>query len=123
MPLVTRDGTRYQRNLPHYRTPGGTYHVRFSIADPAWKLTGAWMCQIIEEELLRLHKNGYLLFAYVIMSTHTHAVCQPLAESPNPLDWGDYRKYASLETLIGLRRLREFDRVCSSQMSHRACQP
>lgn len=101
MPLVTRDGARYRRNLPHYRTPGGTYHVRFSIADPAWKLTNGWMYQIIEEEVLRLHKNGYLLFAYVIMSTHTHAVFQPLPESPNPLDWGDYRKYASLETLIG----------------------
>ena len=101
MPFVTRDGARYRRCLPHYRIPGGTYHVRFSIADPARKLTDQWMYQIIERELMRLHKLRYLLFSYVIMPNHTHAVCQPLPLSKCPLDWGDYRKYFCLETLLG----------------------
>ncbi len=101
MPFTTRDGARYRRNLPHYRIPGGTYHVRFSIAGHERRLTEEWMCEIIEEQLMRLHKNLYLLFAYVIMSTHTHAVCQPLPLSKSPLDWGDCRKYPSLESLVG----------------------
>jgi len=101
MPFVTRDGARYRRCLPHYRIPGGTYHVRFSIAEPAQKLTDQWMYQIIERELMRLHKLRYLLFSYVIMPNHTHAVCQPLPLSKCPLDWGDYRKYFRLEALLG----------------------
>lgn len=101
VPFVTQEGARYRRNLPHYRIPGGTYHIRFSISGRDRILTHEWMYSTIEEELIRLHKHGYLLFAYVIMSTHTRAVCQPLPKSKRPLEWGDYRNYFCLETLVG----------------------
>ncbi len=44
--MQTRDGAFYRRRLPHYRSPGSAYHVRFSAISPERNLTEDWMFEI-----------------------------------------------------------------------------
>ncbi len=90
----------YHRNLPHYRGPGAIYHVRFSVQPPR-TLSAAWMFEIVEKSLIFRHRQTHLLRAYEIMSNHTHAVVEPLPNTPNPEEWTELANFHRLEGILG----------------------
>ena len=68
----------HAQNLPHIRAAGKTYHVRFSVAGEALRLSEDWAFAIVEEAVLFRHKRQAILHGYVIMPSHVHVVMQPL---------------------------------------------
>ena len=98
---LTKDGAYYRRNLPHYRSLGYVYHTRFSV-DPGFGcFTQEWMFEIVEESILLHPKKDCLVFAYEIMSTHTHLVLQPMPICSHLSAWCDQRLFHRLETITG----------------------
>ena len=81
MPVNRETSLSYRRLLPHLRSPGGIYHVRFSVDPGLGRLSADWMFEITEYSILYHHKIKSLVFAYVIMPNHAHLVLQPLPET------------------------------------------
>ena len=99
----------YRRNLPHYRGPGAIYHVRLSVQPPR-ELSADWMFEIVEKSLMFRHKQTYLLRAYEIMSNHTHAVIEPLPNTPNPEEWTELANFYRLEDILcGIKKHTSLD--------------
>ncbi len=100
---ITKDGAYYRRYLPHYRSPGGIYHCRFSlnVCDPAFRITEDWMYAIIEDSILADHKKECMIHAYIVMADHAHAVVQPLPKANSPSEWCDCRAFYPLECIAG----------------------
>jgi putative transposase len=71
----------YRRKLPHYRSPGAIYHLRFSIHSPHIRLSKPCMFELVEASFLSWHKKSFILYAYVIMPDHCHLLIQPLWKS------------------------------------------
>ena len=101
--ISTKDGAFYRRYLPHYRSPGGIYHCRFSLnpANPNFRITEDWMFAIIEEAILADHRKECIIHAYVIMADHSHAVIQPIPKVNDPFSWCDCREFYPLERVTG----------------------
>jgi len=101
--FITNDGVFYRRYLPHYRSPGGIYHCRFSLnpRESTFRLTETWMFAVIEDAILSDHKKEYMIHAYVIMANHSHAVIQPLPRVNTPSAWCDCRAFYPLERITG----------------------
>jgi putative transposase len=101
--LITKDGAYYRQCLPHYHSPGSIYHCRFSIdkSGTGSSFTEEWMFAIVEEAILDRHKVDCLIYAYVVMADHTHAVVQPLPMMNDPLSWRDYQAFHQLESIVG----------------------
>jgi len=98
---IAKEGAFYRHNLPHYRSPGCIYHCRFSV-DPCFGcFTQDWMFEIVEEAILLHNKKDCLVFAYEIMSTHTHVVLQPIPVCGHLAAWCDQRLFHRLETIAG----------------------
>jgi len=98
---ITPDGAAYRRRLPHYRTPGAIYHCRFSLLPHIQAFAEDWMFEIVEAEILSHHKKTCLIYGYVVMPSHSHAVVQPLPGRFDPISWADYRQFQKLEIIIG----------------------
>jgi putative transposase len=98
--METKDGAFYRRRLPHYRSPGSIYHVRFSVDCPERILRAEWMFELVEQSLFFGHKRRYCLHAYTIMANHTHIVLQPLPKRTRWEDWCDYTLFYRLEDII-----------------------
>ena len=100
MPTKNRFGAVYRRRLPHYRTPGSLYHVRFSVIDHDRRLTFDWMFEEVEKALFYFHRRRIILHAYVIMPNHVHAVLKPLSIASDMAGGCDYRNYYELEAIL-----------------------
>jgi putative transposase len=114
----TEDRNFYRRKLPHYRIPGATYHVRFSVYSSSNKLTKPSLFKLVESSLLFGHKKSYLLFGYVIMPNHCHMVIQPLPKSGEALDWLHTCEYQRLESIIG--SIKHFTSLQINRLLHRS---
>jgi REP element-mobilizing transposase RayT len=101
--LITKDAAFYRRYLPHYRSPGCTYHCRFSLnpSDQGFRFTEDWMFAIIERSILADHKRECMIHAYVVMPDHAHAVVQPLPRVNDPFAWCDCHAFYPLERITG----------------------
>ena len=102
--LITKDGAYYRRYLPHYRSPGGIYHCRFSLnarAEPAFRIIEDWMFAAIEDAILAEHKKECMIHAYVIMADHSHAIVQPLPKVNDAFSWCDCNAFYLLERITG----------------------
>jgi putative transposase len=101
--LITRNGVYYRRQLPHYRSPGGIYHCRFSLnpENRNFRIRNEWMFAVIEDAILSEHKKECLVYAYIIMEDHSHSVIQPLPQANDPFVWCDSRKFYPLERITG----------------------
>ncbi len=101
--LITKDRAFYRRFLPHYRSPGGIYHSRFSLnsSDQGFRLSEDWMFAIVEDSILADHKKECLIHAYVVMADHVHAVIQPLPRVNEVFHWCDCRAFYPLERITG----------------------
>ena len=98
---ISKDGAFYSRNLPHYRAPGAIYHCRFSLHEIFGRFRQEWMFEEVESAILSQHKLVCLVFAYVIMADHTHAVLQPIPIRNDPAAWCDFRSFPELERIVG----------------------
>ena len=96
----TGSGARYQRRLPHLRSPGSVYHVRSSIHTLLGRFHEGWMFQIVEYSILFGHKKSNLVHAYVIMPNHIHLVIEPLPVTNTWHAWCDYREFHRLESIV-----------------------
>jgi hypothetical protein len=67
MPINTRSGAHYRGNLPHFRSAGATYHVRFSVSDPNLRLAVSDSFQFTENALLFWHKKKCIVYCYTIV--------------------------------------------------------
>ncbi len=101
MVLIKQSEKRYHGYLPHLRTAGRTYHVRFSIACPDRFLDEEWKLALVEEALLFRHKVECLDFGYVVMPDHVHAVIKPLPLNARDLLETDLSNYHKLEDTLG----------------------
>jgi REP element-mobilizing transposase RayT len=100
MPVETRNGATYRRKLPHFRTPGSIYHVRFSVFDRKRYFHCDGVFEEVERSLFYFHRSKLLLHAYVIMPNHVHSVLEPLPITLKSPRWSDYRNFHSLERII-----------------------
>jgi putative transposase len=68
-----------KRNLPHWEYPGSLYFITFKTKD------GIFLDDIAKDIIIKtLHYRAgkkYILFAYVVMSTHVHLIIEPLKNS------------------------------------------
>jgi REP element-mobilizing transposase RayT len=98
---LTREGAFNRCSLPHYRSPGGIYHCRFSLNPCFARFTQDWMYEVVEEAILLHNKKDCLVFAYVIMADHSHLVLQPIPICAHLSAWCDQRSFHRLETITG----------------------
>jgi putative transposase len=103
MVFETSSGARYQRRLPHFRSPGSVYHVRSSVNPLLGRFNEEWM---LEYSVLFGHKKTNLLHAYIIMPNHIHLVIEPLPVTNTWNAWCDYRQFHRLENIV--RRLKSY---------------
>jgi putative transposase len=101
MTQPSASGHRYRRKLPHFRIPGGIYHVRLRIHAGFGLLKTDQDFQIIEDSIMFMHKKTYVLIAYVIMPNHTHLVIQPLPMNETLAAWCDYTEQHRVENILG----------------------
>jgi putative transposase len=106
MVFETSSGARYQRRLPHFRSPGSVYHVRSSVNPLLGRFNEEWMLEVIEYSVLFGHKKTNLLHAYIIMPNHIHLVIEPLPVTNTWNAWCDYRQFHRLENIV--RRLKSY---------------
>ncbi|MFG0329690.1 MAG: transposase [Phycisphaerales bacterium] len=85
--LRRRDLEIYRRNLPHWRLPSAVYFVTWRLhpdqTEMGWRQAGRLLpCErsLLRDTLLYFQHERYLLFAYVVMDDHAHAIVQPFDE-------------------------------------------
>jgi|WetSurMetagenome_2_1015567.scaffolds.fasta_scaffold721970_1 putative transposase len=101
MTRPSASGHRYYRKLPHFRIPGGIYHVRLRIHSDFGYLRADTDFQTIEDSIMFMHKKAYILITYVIMPTHAHLVIQPLPVIETLRAWCDYTEQYRVENVVG----------------------
>jgi REP element-mobilizing transposase RayT len=90
----------HAQNLPHIRSAGRTYHVRFSIAIPSLALREDWAFALTEEAILFRHKWQSIVYGYIIMPNHVHTILQPLPLRSGPMMPAGIRDYHALEAIV-----------------------
>ncbi len=123
----TEYGHKYRRRLPHFRTPGAIYHARMRI-DPSfgWLETDQEF-EVIQDSILYVHRRTCIVIAYVIMPDHAHLAVQPRPRVNTLQAWCDYRKFHSLESILGSikkytsRRLNSIRRRSGSAVRQEEC--
>ncbi len=80
--------TRYRRHLPHLQFPGRLVHVTAKVKDGNPLLATEAARDIVADALRSLHKEKYLLHAYVVMPNHFHATLLPLAKPERTMNLG-----------------------------------
>jgi REP element-mobilizing transposase RayT len=101
MTIPTASGHRYFRKLPHFRIPGGIYHVRLSTHPGFGMLVNDEDFQIIQDAIMFMHKRKCILIAFVIMPNHAHLLIQPLPMIDKLSAWCDYTEQYRLEQILG----------------------
>lgn len=71
--------SRTQRHLPHHEAPGTTYFVTACLRRPAAvDLTDPTIAQMLVDSLRYFDGPRYLLYDYVVMPNHVHAIIKPI---------------------------------------------
>lgn len=71
--------TVHRRHLPHWESPGATYHIIFTMKDRT-------MCSLCQDDIAPIilctfayyANKRYYLFDHTVMPDHVHAIVQPI---------------------------------------------
>jgi len=75
--MTTEEFYTYVNHAPHWRQARAAYLVNWRLLSETPDLNPAERT-IVAETLTKFHRERYLLFAWVVMNDHVHALVKPL---------------------------------------------